>query len=118
MNGKKRILVIDDDPDFREALELILTATGYEMIQAGSAAEGLQSLENENPDLILVDLMMEEEDSGIKFIETFRQKDDQTPVFLLSGIGSAEEYMRYGFSGVFTKPVDNNELLGTLRQQL
>jgi DNA-binding response OmpR family regulator len=117
-NGKKVVIVIDDDPDFREALELILGASGFMMKQAGSCQEGLELCKESEPDFIMVDLMMEEEDSGVQFIKQYRTEDYQTPIFLLSGIGSADEHMQHGFTGVMQKPVNHMELVSTIKKHL
>ncbi len=117
-NGKKVVIVIDDDPDFREALELILSASGFLMKEAGSCEEGLELCRKSKPDFIMVDLMMEEEDSGIQFIKQYRSEDDNTPVFLLSGIGSADDHMEHGFTGVMQKPVNHMELVSTIKKHV
>ena len=63
-DGKYVILCIDDDKDILEALRMILEKNDYVMVEAESAEEGLKVFKTESPDFILVDLMMEEIDSG------------------------------------------------------
>ena len=66
--GKPLILYVDDDPDYLEVMRIVLESAGYEMAQATSAEEGLQVYKKRTPDLVIVDLMMEEVDSGTRFV--------------------------------------------------
>ena len=56
--GRPRVLIVDDDPRLREYVRVNLEAEGYDVREAGSASEGLRALEEESPDLILLDVMM------------------------------------------------------------
>jgi len=84
----KRILVVDDDPDLREAAEIILASAGYETISAGSAAEARKVLQTERPDLILLDVMMETDTEGFHFVYELRQDEKlkDIPVVMLTSI--------------------------------
>jgi len=84
----KRILIVDDDVDFRQATELILTGAGYEVIQAASGKEAEEKLQNEQIDLILLDVMMETETEGFHLAYKLR-KDDKLkdiPIVILTCI--------------------------------
>ena len=59
-----KILMIDDDPDVVLAMQIPLEAAGYEFYSAGSGAEGLEKLKEINPDLIILDVMMETATEG------------------------------------------------------
>ena len=83
-DGKHVILAIDDDPDFLDAIRLLLEANGYVMIQANSAEAGLDVYKEQEPDLVLVDLMMESIDAGANFVKELRLLGNEVPVFLLS----------------------------------
>jgi DNA-binding response OmpR family regulator len=121
-DGKYVILAIDDDIDFLEAIGLLLEANGYIMIQANSAEEGLNVYKKTKPDLILVDLMMEEVDAGINFAKELRLLGNKAPVYLLSGVGDGMtdniDYSQLGFSGVFQKPVKIERLLSIIKAKL
>lgn len=121
-DGKKVILAIDDDADIIEALRLVVEANGYAMIDASTAEEGLKVYKANNPDLIIVDLMMEEIDAGINFIKELRLIGNQAPVYMLTSVGDnlneTINYAELGISGVFQKPVDNNNLLSVLKTKL
>ena len=121
-DGKYVILAIDDDPDFLEAIRLLLEAGGYIVIQADSAEAGLKVYKEKNPDLILVDLMMESIDAGANFVKELRLLSNTAPVFLLSGAGDGMsdniDYTQHGFAGVFQKPIKNERLLSVIRAKL
>lgn len=61
-----RILMIDDDPDVTLAIQIPLESVGYEFYSAGSGAEGLEKLKEINPDLIILDVMMETATEGFQ----------------------------------------------------
>ncbi|MBU1259773.1 MAG: response regulator [Planctomycetes bacterium] len=121
-DGKYVILTIDDDPDFLAAMRMVLEASGYIMAEAKSAEEGLEVYKKTNPDLILVDLMMEEIDSGTSFVKELRLLGNKAPVYLLSAAGDEMadniDYTQFGFAGVFQKPIKNERLLSVIKAKL
>jgi len=64
MAQKKRILIVDDDPDYAAAIEKILLNSDYSVTLAGDVESGMKKIEEELPDLILLDVMMEQYDDG------------------------------------------------------
>ncbi len=120
--GKFVILCIDDDPDIRESLRVILSASGYVVEQAASAEEGVRVYRRCKPDLIIVDLMMEEIDAGTSFVTQMRVLGNQAPIYLLSSTGDAlrqtTSYSDLGLAGVFQKPLDSKTLLALLQEKL
>src|SRR6478672_9203804 len=107
------ILVIDDEPDIRESLEILLSAEGYRVDLAPNATEGLKRLENSTFDLVLLDLMMPDK-SGMQVLEEIRTRDRETPIFMITAYGSVEgavEALKRGASDYFPKPWDNDKLL-------
>ena len=121
-DGKHLILVVDDDPDVLDTLRLVLEGHGYEMIGACSAEEGLRQFNTSKPDLIIVDLMMEEVDSGTSIVKELRLRGNTAPVYMLSSVGDALHgniaYAELGLSGIFQKPIDRATLTATLAAQL
>jgi DNA-binding NtrC family response regulator len=110
---RRRILVVDDEADIRESLELLLTAENYAVDLAENAASGLQKFETGNYDVVLLDLMMPDR-SGMEVLAEIRQRDTETPIFLLTAYGSVEVAVRALKSGAndyFAKPWDNEKLL-------
>ena len=58
----KRILIVDDDPDLVEAVSMLLEAEGMEPLAAYGGEEGLEAARTQNPDLIVLDIMMPDKD--------------------------------------------------------
>ena len=110
---KRRILVIDDEADIREGLELLLSGENYAVDLAENATVGLQKFESGYYDLILLDLMMPDR-SGMDVLAEIRQRDTETPVFMLTAYGSVElavRALKSGANDYFAKPWDNEKLL-------
>ena len=84
----KRILVVDDDPDLREATEIILSGAGYDVSLAASAAEAMARLQGDKVDAILLDVMMETETEGFHLAYNLRQDDKykKIPILMLTCI--------------------------------
>ena len=84
----KRILIVDDDPDLREATDIILTGAGYQVSHAAGAAEGMKKLQAEKIDLILLDVMMETDTEGFHMAYKIRQdpKLKDIPIVVLTCI--------------------------------
>jgi DNA-binding NtrC family response regulator len=110
---KGKILVIDDEVDIREGLELLLMSEGYSVETAHNGREGLQKLEAANYDLALLDLMMPDM-SGMEVLTEVRQRDRETPIFMITAYGSVEravEAIKNGANDYFSKPWDNEKLI-------
>lgn len=88
MTTKKKILVVDDDIDQLDRLTLILKADGYEVISAQGQAEGEEALLTAIPDLAILDLMMENLDSGFVLCHQVKHLYPDTPVILLTAVRS------------------------------
>jgi len=120
--AKPLILYVDDDPDYLEVMRTILESGGYEMAGAATAEEGLEVYRRRRPDLVLVDLMMEEVDSGTAFVKELRLLGNQAPIYMLSSVGESmsltADHMALGLAGIFQKPIDRNTLLGVLKARL
>ena len=83
-----KILIIDDDNDFTEATKIILKSGNYEVISADNSKEGLLLLENENPDLLILDVMMENKAAGFIISRQVRNnpKFKKLPILMLTGM--------------------------------
>ena len=121
-NGKPVILYIDDDQDFLDGMRAILEANGYTMIEALSAEDGLKVFKSGQPELVLVDLMMEEVDAGTGFVKDLRARGAHVPIIMISSAGDnlslTTDYTQLGLAGLFQKPVDPNVLLTILKQRV
>jgi DNA-binding response OmpR family regulator len=121
-DGKHLILCIDDDQDLLDSIRLVVEASGYAVEEACSAEDGLRKYREEKPDLIIVDLMMEEVDAGVNFVKELRAIGDMPPVYMLSSVGDAlnqsTDYAGLGLSGVLQKPIDPKTLIAVLQSKL
>ena len=121
-DGKHVILCVDDDPDVLSFLQVVLESEGYVFTGAGSAEKGLQAYKENEPDLIIVDLMMEEVDAGTGFAKELRLLGNKAPVYMLSSVGDnlsiSTDYESLGLEGVLQKPVAKDQLLKILKAKL
>ncbi len=110
---KGRILVVDDEVDIRESLETLLCLEGYTVELAQNGGDGLRRAEAANYDIILLDLMMPDR-SGMEVLREIRERDTETPVFMITAYGSVEvavTALKNGANDYFSKPWDNEKLL-------
>src|ERR1043166_46304 len=108
-----KILVIDDEPDIRESLELVLGDAGYDVDTAQNGGEGLLRMANHGYDLVLLDLMMPDR-SGMDVLAEVRERDRETPIFMITAYGSVEaavQALKLGANDYFSKPWDNEKLI-------
>ena len=122
MTEKKTILCVDDDPDILSYLELVLKKEGYDFAGAASAEEALEAYRRIHPDLLIVDLMMEEVDAGTDLVKELQLLGNRAPIFLVSSVGDnlslATDYTSLGLAGVFQKPLSKKHLLTVIRAKL
>jgi len=129
---KSKILVIDDDPDFRDAVTSILQSASYDVVTAVDPAEGKTKILKEKPDLILLDIMMDSLFDGfslchnIKTGKEFKEVKD-TPIIFVSAVkevaGSRFEFKgeEQGLTGpddYIDKPVKPEDLLARIERLL
>ena len=126
MEGK-RILIVDDDTDFVEAVACFLEADGLTVFKAYNGEEGVKLAKLERPDLILMDIMMNERTEGFFTIQEMRRDADLkgVPIFVISSFCTHLPDFEIPESGgwmahdmFFSKPVDLVQLLGKIRQRL
>jgi two-component system response regulator PilR (NtrC family) len=114
--SKGQILVVDDEGAQREILRTILTAEGYRVETAGSAAEALAKSGRTRFDLVLTDLRMPGTD-GLSLVGQLTREDPPTLVILMTAYGSmdsAEQALKQGAFDYLTKPLGREELLLTV----
>ena len=121
-DGNNVILYCDDDQDFLDSMRMVLEANDYVMLEANSAEQGLKVYKASSPDLLIVDLMMEEIDAGTNFVKELKALGAAQPIYMLSSVGdnlNAEaSYSDLGLAGVFQKPVNSEALLKVLAAKL
>lgn len=113
------ILYVDDDPDYRMAVRQLLEANGLHMIEAADGESGIRAFREHKPDLVIVDLIMEEVDSGVNFMREVRATGSKTPVYLMSSVADAlaatTDSADLGFAGVVQKPLGKSWLMAIVR---
>jgi CheY-like chemotaxis protein len=85
---KKKILVVDDDIDLLEQVAMIMNSEGYEVVKAQGQKEGEEALLSVIPDLAILDLMMENMDSGFVLCHHIKRLFPETPVIILTAVKS------------------------------
>ncbi len=126
-NTKRKILIVDDDSDFVEAVSFFLEQHGFTVLKAADGGQGLKLARVERPDLILMDVMMNERTEGFFTVQQIRRTPELAgvPVFVLSSIYEKEpEFKVAPQSGwlahdeFLAKPVEMPQLLEKIRARL
>jgi len=124
--SKKRILVVDDDPDFALAVRMILEAEGYLVEEAKSGVEGLAKMRASLPDLVLMDVMMANPLDG--YNTTQEISDDPklraVPILMISSIASTpyvssfptDQYLQ--IVDFISKPIEPDQFIAKVRRTL
>lgn len=89
------ILIIDDDPDVTEAGRLVLQKEGHQVTTANNADAGLVAIRQSAPDLLILDIMMQNPDDGINMARQLKKEGYKFPILMLSSIGRVTG-MNYG----------------------
>ncbi|MGE5354111.1 MAG: response regulator transcription factor [Acidobacteriota bacterium] len=80
------IAIIDDDPDILDASTLVLESKGYEVITATNPNDGYGIVLKHNPDLIILDVMMDEPDDGFFLAQKFRRENIHIPIIMYTSV--------------------------------
>jgi excisionase family DNA binding protein len=118
--GQRLILIVDDDDRLREFVRVNLEMEGYAVREASSAVEGLKALEDESPDLILLDVMMPEVD-GWEMLRRVQERlgVGAIPVIMFSGKVDEESLKTAaakGAQGFLGKPFNPQQLIDSTKQ--
>ncbi len=117
-----KILIIEDEPDTAKVITKRLAQSGFEVVVAADAYEGVKSAHKERPDLIILDLMLPA-GGGLSVLKNIRMSAELRliPVLVLTGIKN-EDYKRQildeGVESYLEKPYDPDELISTVRNIL
>ena len=116
----RTILVVEDYDDVRQILRVLLESEDFRVLEAASGAEALEVLENERPDVILMDLSLPGFD-GLEAIRRIRALDgfQNTPIVVLTaytGRSTCETALRAGSDYFRAKPIDFDELAALLKE--
>jgi DNA-binding response OmpR family regulator len=112
---RSKILVVDDTEPNLRLLRALLTGAGYEVVTANCGTEGIAAATREQPDLILLDIMMPDL-TGFEVCQRLRAASETrgTPIVFLTALHEMEDHMRavdVGGDDVLTKPINKLELL-------
>jgi len=119
----ERILIIDDEPQIRSMLRLMLERDGYEVVEAPDGIEGIRAYRQNPADLIITDLIMPHKD-GIGMIIELKKEFPDVKIIAMSGGGlnKPEGYLKgaqkLGAACTLTKPIDREEMLRAVRNTL
>lgn len=130
MEKKAKILVIDDDPDFRDAVTSILESAFYEVVHASNPTEAKEKIFKDNPELILLDIMMDSLFDGFSLCHSIKTAEEykdfhETPIIFVSAVkemtGSrfqfkAEEQGMVGPDDYIDKPVKAEDLIARIKK--
>jgi CheY-like chemotaxis protein len=100
-----KILIVDDDPDIVDAVRLILQREGHTVMPAYSRAEGMTAVASFHPDLMILDVMMEQPDDGFAMAQELRRLGRNFPIIMLTSVASASG-LAFGKDEVMV-PVDD-----------
>jgi CheY-like chemotaxis protein len=131
MDQVGKVLIIDDDQDLRAALRSVLEAHGYVVFEAGCGREGLRALSEQQPDVILLDVMLECCNEGYGINQTIKFRDEyepfrKVPIVMMSSIEASPDERFPMASEVdmirpdwyLTKPLDIARLLAVLESAI
>ena len=117
---KKKILIIEDEPDLVKGLKINLSDEGFDMDWAVNGVDGLRKAIEETPDLIILDIMLPEMD-GLEVCRKLRQKNIDIPVIMLTAKGGEIDKvvgLEIGADDYMTKPFSIRELLARIKARL
>lgn len=118
MDRNIKILIADDSPFMRKMLKEILEVGGFKnIIEAGDGNEALEKHESENPDLVLLDIIMPKLDG----IEILKKIGEGTKTLIISAVGKEdiiEEAKELGANGYIVKPFDEKRVMGEIEKVL
>jgi len=117
MDQKIKVLMVDDEAQFRVTTEKLLTRRGFETIMADSGRTAIDKL-SENPDVVILDIKMPDMD-GHETLRRIKEKFPDMPVIMLTGHGelsSAQQAHYEGALDYLTKPCDMNVLAGKIKE--
>jgi two-component system, OmpR family, alkaline phosphatase synthesis response regulator PhoP len=124
----KKVLMIDDDPEFVEAISNLLDAKGYDVDTASNGKDGVEKAKAQNPDIILLDVMMTTKNEGFNVARELHdnEKLKDTPIIIMTGI-RREMNLAFGFEPdetwlpvkrVLEKPVKPEVLLSAISENI
>lgn len=122
----RKVLIIDDDPDFVKSTGTVLKSGGYEVVEAFSGKEGLEKSKSEKPDIYIIDLMMETYSEGSNVVKALTEDEEtkEKPRIMITSVDlkgpwdsyPEDDWMPCDF--VLQKPVSPGDLLKYVNRAL
>ncbi len=122
----EKILVVDDDPDFVEITRIILEKNGYEIASAANGEEAIEKMKSENPDLVLLDIMMSQPLDGVEVARKILYDEGikKVPIIVVSSITDSPHLAEFPTNEYLpiddwiSKPAQPDDLLKKVRKYL
>jgi DNA-binding NtrC family response regulator len=114
----EKVLLIDDEPDFLEAMAVRMRVRGLEVKTTTSIVDGLSMTEKESFDVIVMDLMMPEM-KGLEALKALKDQETDSQIILLTGYATQEmeaEALKLGAVDFIEKPADLDRMMGIIRK--
>ena len=117
------IAVIDDDPDILETSTLVLKSKGHEVVTASNPDDGYKVITEKNPNLIILDVMMDQPDDGFFLAQKLRKEKITTPILMYTSVSKTVGF-EYGAGEMVPvdefveKPISPDELIGKVDKLL
>jgi DNA-binding response OmpR family regulator len=118
-----KIVIIDDDPDILDVSKIVLNSKGYNVYTAQNPDDGYKMIKDQNPDLIILDVMMNEPDDGFFLAQKLRREKIDTPIIMYTSISKALG-LDFGKSEMVPvdeyveKPISPDELINKVEKLL
>ncbi len=127
--GQAKIVIVDDDQDIRDSLQAILEGNQYTVITAANKTEGMEKIRAENPDLAMLDVMMETWQDGFEMARELKKDPNfkDMPILMLTGVkdktgidfkSSAGDPTWLPVDGYLEKPIEPSALLAEVEKLL
>ena len=119
-----KILIVDDDPDVVDVCRIVLEGQGHSLEAATNRSDGMKNLESFQPDLMILDVMMEQPDDGIQLAQEIRRKGIEVPIIMLTSVskvtgtdfGQNEDLVPV--NAFFEKPIEPDTLIAKVNDLL
>lgn len=118
-----KIVIIDDDPDILDVSKIVLSSKGYSIYTAQNPDDGYKLIKDQKPDLIILDVMMNEPDDGFFLAQKLRREKIETPIIMYTSVSKALGF-EFGKSEIvpvdeyIEKPISPDELIAKVEKLL
>ena len=114
----KSLLILDDDAPLRNRLKRAMEARGFDVVDAGTVAEGIELVRKSVPSYAILDMKLDD-GSGLTLVQELRKRDDNCRIVMLTGFGNiatAVAAVKAGALDYLPKPADPDQIVATLMQ--